>query len=120
MELIDTPNFFLSQAVTGDGAFGAYLYKIDKRTTPQCSCGTSIQTPEHVFMHCERYKTDRPISWNDDIVATEASKYLINTMKILWEEEKEEEKTGVNCVRRISHRPRRQQLQQPKTSVRLK
>jgi len=30
MALVERPNFFLSQAVTGRGAFGAYLYKIRK------------------------------------------------------------------------------------------
>ena len=49
MELVERPNFFLSQAVTGHGAFGEYLFKIRKRTTPVCPCGAVSQNAEHVF-----------------------------------------------------------------------
>jgi len=55
MELVDRPNFFLAQAVTGHGAFGQYLHRIGKRTTPQYTCGEELQTPEHVFMRCQSY-----------------------------------------------------------------
>ena len=112
MELLEVPNFFLSQAVTGHGAFGSYLYKIGKRTTPQCPCGNDIQTPEHVFMEYHQYETGRPLTWNNGMKMLECRRYLINTMKKLWDEEKEEEKSGINRVRRRSHCPGGQQRPQ--------
>ena len=44
------PNFMLSQAITGHGAFNAYLFRIVKRTSPTCKCGLADQTPEHLSL----------------------------------------------------------------------
>ena len=95
---LEAPNFFLSQALTGHRAFGSYLYKIGKRNTPSCPCGHPSQTPEHVFLECKWYKEDRPQAW-EGLSTEECRRYLIQTAKKLWEEEKEEEKTGLNRTR---------------------
>ena len=112
MELLEVPNFFLSQAVMGHGAFGSYLHRIGKRTMPQCPCGNDNQTLEHVLMECHRYETGRPCNWTYGMEMQEIRKYLITTIKQLWDEEKEEEKSGINRVRCRSHCPGGQQRPQ--------
>ena len=94
------PNFLLTQAVTGHGAFNTYLYRIGKRTSPLCRCEVTEQTPEHVFRFCTLYDEGRPEDWKDGLANEEVRQYLIKTMRQLWEEEKEEEKSGLNRVRR--------------------
>jgi len=107
MDIVERPDFYLSQAVTGHGAFGEYLHKIGKRTTLKCPCGADVQTPEHVFRYCQRYECNRPANWGEGLAAAEIRQYLIDAMKVLWNAEKEEERTGINRVRRASHRPSR-------------
>jgi len=98
------PNFLLSQAVTGHGAFKSYLHRIGKRDSPACRCGPIERMPEHVFRLCERYSEGRPADWTEGIADEEIRQYLIRTMKWLWEEEKEEERAGVNHPRRAQRR----------------
>jgi len=105
MELVERPNFYLSQAVTGHGAFSFYLCKINKRTTAACPCGKPSQDSEHVFMHCRRYAAGHPTNWDLGLQSGALRQYLIQTMRTLWDEEKEEERTGLNSVRHRSHRP---------------
>jgi len=96
MELVSRPNFLLSQAITGRGAFNYYLRKIEKRFSPMCRCGNVIQTSAHVFKDCALYANGRPVSWEGGI-ATE--KVSVMMMRRLWLEEKEEEKSGLNKTR---------------------
>jgi len=96
------PNFLLSQAITGHGALNAYLFKIGKRISPSCRCGLVDQTPEHVFRVCDLYKEGRPTDWRQGLANEDVRQYLIRTMKQLWEEEKDEEKTGLNRIIRTS------------------
>jgi len=71
MELVLRPNFLLSQAVTGHGAFNIYLYRIGKRTSPLCKSGTQDQTPQHVFRDCELYGEGRPTDWSNGLAVEE-------------------------------------------------
>jgi len=98
------PNFLLAQAVMGHGAFNSYLFKIGKRTSPNCKCGLEVQTPEHVFKTCVLYSESRPDDWSEGLSSESVRQYLIRATKQLWEEEKEEEKSGLNRVRRIRSR----------------
>ena len=59
MALIERPNFLLSQAITGHGAFGTYLHRMNKRTTAVYQCGNAPQDPKHVFKNCSRYEVRR-------------------------------------------------------------
>jgi len=100
--LAQRPNFLLSQAISGHGAFNAYLHHIGKRTSPLCKCGTRDQTPSHVFRDCNLYEEGRPTEWREGVAAEEVRRYLIETTRKLWKEEKEEEKSGENRTRRGS------------------
>ena len=102
MELVQRPNFLLSQAISGHGAFKAYLYRIGKRTSPLCRCGAHDQTPQHVFQECNLYAEGRPLDWSNGLIE-DLRHYLIETTRRLWQEEKEEVRTGINCTRRGSH-----------------
>jgi hypothetical protein len=42
----------------------AYLHRIDKVDSPNCSCGTK-QTPEHLLLSCKWYNSDRQILRQD-------------------------------------------------------
>ena len=94
------PNFLLTQAVTGHGAFNTYLYRIGKRASPMCRCTEAEQTPQHVFKICDLYSDSRPEDWAEGLACERVRQYLIKTMKRLWEEEQDEEKSGLNRVRR--------------------
>jgi len=98
MELVLRPNFTLSQAISGHGAFNAHLCRIGKRNSPLCRCGCAEQTPGHVFRECQLYGDNCPSDWRDRererVSAESIRQYLIATMNKLWLEEKEEERTG--------------------------
>ena len=83
MALVERPNFLLSQAVTGHGAFSAYLCNINKRTHLICPCGNASQDAEHVFRNSLRYATGRPEDWDRGILSGDVRQYLITTMKAL-------------------------------------
>jgi len=107
MARIERPNFLLFQAITGHGAFGTYLFRLNKRTTAVCQCGNAPQDPEQVFKICPRFEVGRPLDWDGGIESGAVRQYLISTVKKLWEEEQEEERRGVSRTRRSSYRPRR-------------
>jgi len=72
------PNFYLSQALSGHGAFGQYLAKAHKRNSALCTCGLATQNPEHVFTMCPNYSNNRPVKLE---LNEEGRQYLIETMK---------------------------------------
>lgn len=41
-------DYDLAQALSGDGAFRAYLFKLKRSRTPFCECGEE-ETPQHVL-----------------------------------------------------------------------
>ena len=51
----------LIQIRSGHGFFNAYLARIPTTTvlTPQCPCGNSSQTAEHIVLYCKRYREPR-------------------------------------------------------------
>jgi len=73
---------------------------IGKRTSPLCKCGNIIQKPEHVFNNCALYAENRPDEWSGGVSMENVRHYLINTMRVLWSEQKGEEKSGANRVRK--------------------
>ena len=87
-EAIFSKNFYLAQAISGIGCFGAYLTKIGKRMNRLCQCGKEEQSPKHVFVKCELYANDRPTTLN--LKDEETKSYLIRIMRTLWNIEKEE------------------------------
>ena len=44
------PEYHLSQALSGHGAFGSYLVKMKRRNNDACECGEAIETPEHNYI----------------------------------------------------------------------
>ena len=81
-------NFYLAQAITGIGCFGAYLGKIGRRESASCQCDSNIEeTPQHIMDECQLFSIGRPAQLNISESATR--NYLINTMKTLWKEERE-------------------------------
>ena len=87
-------NFFLSQALTGHGAFGDYLTRIGRLKNSTCTCGNSDQTAKHVFKECSRYAAGRPTDWT---WSEEVRWYLIQTMKALWKEEQERQRSNTKA-----------------------
>lgn len=41
------------------GKFSTYLYERGHRYAPRCQHRTSMQTPEHVLLYCDRYEVQR-------------------------------------------------------------
>ncbi|CAK9834351.1 Putative 115 kDa protein in type-1 retrotransposable element R1DM [Anthophora retusa] len=52
-------NYFLTQFLSGHGAFNQYLYKFKKRNSPLCSTCKVIENAEHVIMKCRRWEQER-------------------------------------------------------------
>lgn len=49
-------DYYLTQFLSGHGAFGTYTKRIGKTETTQCiSCGENNDTPEHTVLHCPRW-----------------------------------------------------------------
>ena len=78
-------DFFLSQALSGHGCFGSYLFLRKRRASPFCSCGRISETPNHIFKFCPNFSSNRP-SQIDPCDPTH-SNYLRNCMIRLWNEE---------------------------------
>lgn len=79
------PNFWLSQGLTGHGAFLAYLNRIGKTQEHSCTCDkVTPQTAKHIIMACPRYVKDRPTAWNLNDEST--CRYIENTVKSVWVE----------------------------------
>ena len=53
-------DFWLTQALSGHGVFGAYLHRFHRRATAACPCGQSDETTKHVFAECHRFADTRP------------------------------------------------------------
>jgi hypothetical protein len=49
----------LTQALTGHGCFGSFLFKLNKRDNPNCMYCDEIDTPEHTLFRCERWSAVR-------------------------------------------------------------
>lgn len=54
-------DYFIMQKFTGHGCFNAYLYKIKKLNSPQCSfCGAeSDDVVKHTLFECDAFKNWR-------------------------------------------------------------
>lgn len=51
---------WVSQVLTGHGAFGAYLHRFHVRQTPEClDCGATRDDAEHRFFMCPRWEVAR-------------------------------------------------------------
>jgi len=53
-----------------------------------------------VFENCALYAENRSDDWSGGVSMENVRRYLINTMRVLWSEKKEEEKFGANRVRK--------------------
>lgn len=56
-----TPNFVLTQFLTGHGGFTEYLHRFHLKPSPECICGEDTQNVTHILFdcplfHCERYE----------------------------------------------------------------
>ena len=60
MEKGPSTNYYATQAITGHGIFGKYLFKIKKAPTDRCwfDCGTP-DSPAHTIFECARFTEDR-------------------------------------------------------------
>lgn len=55
---------WLSQLLTGHGAFGEYLHRFHRRQTPAClDCGED-DSVEHTFFGCLRWEAERRAAWS--------------------------------------------------------
>lgn len=52
-------DFYLTQALTAHGCFGAYLHTRRRRDSPSCPCGAPEETIHHVAMECPRFSSTR-------------------------------------------------------------
>lgn len=52
-------DYYLSQALTGHGVYGAYLYRIRKAEEDSCWFCGETDTPEHTFFECEEFNVQR-------------------------------------------------------------
>jgi retron-type reverse transcriptase len=53
--------FWTTQMLTGHGAFGLYLHKHKRRSSPQClHCNTPIDSPSHALYECPLRSSSRP------------------------------------------------------------
>jgi hypothetical protein len=53
-------DYYLTQFMTGHGAFNTYLHKIKKVESPRCPmCTNEDETPEHVVFSCPRFDEER-------------------------------------------------------------
>lgn len=53
-------DFHLTQALTGHGSFGSYLFRFKKRTSPRCLyCEEQNDTPLHTIFECNRWDFER-------------------------------------------------------------
>ena len=71
-------NFHVTQALSGHGTFGTYLYKYKRRESAACVCGFPEQSPEHVFMTCPEFAANRPTTWTK--LTEEHLRYLDQTV----------------------------------------
>lgn len=52
--------FHLTQALTGHGCFGSYLYKFRKVVSPYCQwCPGVTDNPDHTLFNCEKFNDER-------------------------------------------------------------
>lgn len=57
-------DYYLTQALTGHGAFNAYLKRFKKRRSAQCRyCGEANDTAEHTILNCTEWDTIRGPAW---------------------------------------------------------
>jgi len=77
------PCFALAQALSGNGVFGAYLYRFRRRDTPKCTCGYREESPEHILNQCEKFKANRLSAL---VRATDPAwrSYMVNTVCEMW------------------------------------
>lgn len=53
-------NFFLTQALTGHGAFNQYLHRMKISPSPYCPyCPNIVDTPEHSLFKCDKFISER-------------------------------------------------------------
>ena len=81
-------NFYLAQALSGHGAFAAYLHRRKRRDTPDCelcACGCD-QTAEHCLKVCPYFEEGRPATFSIDRAEDRA--YAYRVVVTLWEIER--------------------------------
>ena len=55
------PNFILTQFLTNHGSFRPYLHKMNKTSSPTCSCPEkAVQTSHHLMTECSLFSRERP------------------------------------------------------------
>lgn len=79
-------NFWLTQALSGHGVFGSYLFALRRRPSQACRCGAPEETPSHVFRFCPLFEEGRPRVWRRPL-SPELVQYLENVVLDLWRAE---------------------------------
>lgn len=87
------PCFWLNQGLSGHGAFGSYLYRMKRRSSPTCACGAREESAEHVLKECALYQNGRPAEM--DITRPETRRYIKETVMKVWEKEREAIRRGI-------------------------
>lgn len=58
-------DFYVTQAISGHGTFGAYLEKIGKKENSMCwFCDAQIDDPDHTIFKCPRWRREREEAYN--------------------------------------------------------
>ena len=52
---------------SGHCCLGAHLKRIGIRDTPECMCGLSDETPEHILQDCPRFSGERQKTWPEAV-----------------------------------------------------
>ncbi|XP_064464096.1 uncharacterized protein LOC135375284 [Ornithodoros turicata] len=58
-DVAPTPDYFITQALTGHGGFPAYLGRFDLRDSTQCGCGNENANIEHYMFQCPETRGPR-------------------------------------------------------------
>lgn len=59
------PEFHLTQVLSGHGAFGQYLNRVQRRASDQCHTCCTTDTAEHRLFHCRRFSEARDACWEN-------------------------------------------------------
>ncbi|CAK9834354.1 Putative 115 kDa protein in type-1 retrotransposable element R1DM [Anthophora retusa] len=79
-------DYYLTQFLSGHGAFNQYLYKFKKRESPLCRVCKKEENAEHVIMHCKRWENERRGIYRED------SGQVINSRKLVEQAIRNKEK----------------------------
>ena len=75
-------SYWITQMLTGHGAFGSYLHRFKRRSSPACQlCESQSDTPDHALYHCPKTEEFRPSTESLSPFTNEFRKFATQTMK---------------------------------------